>query len=93
MNTITQDLEIWLICSTPWPTKNISKSFHSNALHNIYSQSNISPYISYGEALEVHALLQPFPELVLESNHLMPSLSLLIIWLAKKSFVLRKIHL
>ena len=69
MDTITQDLEIWLICSTAWPTKNISKSFCSDALHNFYSQSKISPYISYGEALEMRALLQPFPELVLESNH------------------------
>ena len=38
MDTITQDLEIQLTCST-W------------------------------EALEMHALLQPFSELVLESNH------------------------
>jgi len=42
-----------------------------NALHNIYSQSKISPYISYGEALEMHVSLQPFPELALESNGLM----------------------
>jgi len=68
MDTITQDPEIWLICSTPWPTKNISKSFGSNVLHIIYSQSKISAYISYGEALEMYPLLQPFPELVLESN-------------------------
>jgi len=54
MNTITQDLEIWLICSTPWPTKKISKSLCSNASHNIYNQSKISPYISYGEALDMH---------------------------------------
>jgi len=42
----------------------------------------------------MHALLQPFTELVLESNHtfllLMPLLSSLVIWLAKKLFVLRK---
>jgi len=42
----------------------------------------------------MNALLQPFPELVLESIHrclfLMPLLLSLVIWLAKKLFVLRK---
>jgi len=67
MDTITY-IEIWLIFSTPCPTKIISKSFRSNTSHNIYSQSKISPYISYGKALVMHASLQPFPELLLESN-------------------------
>ena len=69
MNTIAQDLEIWLICNTPWLVKIISKSFRSITLHNIYSQLKISPYISNGEALEMHMLLQPFPELESQIAH------------------------
>ena len=43
--------------STPWLTKNILKFWCSNASHNIYSQLKISPYISYRDALEMHASL------------------------------------
>ena len=52
MDAITHDLEIWLICSTAWPAKNISKSFCLNVWHNIiYGQSSFSQYISYVEAI------------------------------------------
>jgi len=53
MDAITQDLEIWLICSTTWPTKILK----FNCLAH-YLQPIISTHISYEEALEVHAQLQ-----------------------------------
>ena len=63
-------------------------------LHNIYGQSKISQYISYGEAIEVQCPLQPSPEFVMEPNCtcllLTPLLLPIIIWLAEMLTLLRK---
>jgi len=59
MDAITHDLEIWLSCSTSWP------SFCSNAWHNIYSQSKFSLYISYGETKKVQCWLSKMTDSIL----------------------------
>jgi len=63
-------------------------------LHTTFIANQRFPHTFHmGETLEMHASLRPFSELVLESNHillLMPLLSSLVIWLAKRLFVLRK---
>ena len=43
MEKIAEYPEIWLIYGTPWPTKNLWKSFCLNTSHNIYSQSKNFP--------------------------------------------------
>ena len=48
IDAITHNLEISLICSTAFPAKNILNSFCQMS-DNIYGQSKISPYISYGK--------------------------------------------
>jgi len=62
-------------------------------LYTIFTANQKFPHFLW-EALEMHASLQPLPELILDSNHtcllLIPILSSLVTWLAKKLFVSRK---
>ena len=69
--------------------------FSSNAQH--LQPIKYFPYVTYKrKVLEVHAWLQPFPDLVVESKNicqfLTPLLSSLIVWLAEILCLEKNIH-
>ena len=61
MDAITHD-EIWLICSTAGPAKNIK------CMTQYLWPIKISSYISCGKVIEVQCPLQTFPKFVMEPN-------------------------